>query len=241
MRTIVEIHYPKCRLLSLFLMFSLILITNVSFAQKIEPGRYVYEYGDDVKSIFEVLNDSTIYLTETFGTDHLFGYGNYYIEENKLILSFKKIPADKLVSMTIPEFKIHKENITKEDNININLNVIENWDNSQLEGVRINIADSNYNIINDNLKTNDSGYANLKVSKIFLPIIVKVFFVGYEPLEIKITENKDYDVTVILKSYINKFYKENELREFELQILNPTSFKLENYYANFDWSTFYRE
>ena len=212
-----------------------------SFAQKIEPGKYVFEYGDNAKSIFETLDDSTFYLFEEFWHERFLGYGNYYIEENKLILSFKKIPGDKLVSMTIPEFKIHKENITKDDNINNNLNVIENWDNSQLEGVRINIADSNYNIIRNNLKTNDSGYVKIKVSKRFLPIIVKVFFVGYEPLEMKITENKDYDVTVILKSYINNFYKENEIREFGLQILDPTNFKLENYYANFDWSTFYKE
>jgi hypothetical protein len=216
-------------------------INQFSFTQKIEPGKYVYEYGDNVKSIFEIINNSTFYLIEEFWHERFFGYGNYYIDRNKLTLKFNLIPHDKLVSLTIPEFRINKESISKKDYITINLNVMENWDSSKLEGVRINITDYSHNIIRNNISTDDSGFVKIKVSNRFLPIKIKAYFVAYDHLEFQISEIKDYSITVVLKSYISDFYKENELKKFEIQILDSSSFKLENYYSNFDWSTFYKE
>lgn len=224
--------------LILFILFS---VNQFSFAQKIEPGRYVYEYGDDVKSIFEVLGDSTFYLTETFGTEHLFGCGNYSIEKNTLVLKFKDIPPQKLESLTIPEYKINKTGTSKKDYITIYLDVIESWGNEPLAGARINIYDFYRNIIRKNIKANDSGFAKIKVSNKFLPILVKVFFIGFDPLEFQINEIMDYYLRVILKSYYSVLYKENEIKKFQLHIIDHTSFRLDDYFGNFEWSTFYRE
>ncbi len=105
----------------------------------------------------------------------------------------------------------------------------------------INISDTNHNIIRKYLQTNDSGHAKVKVSQRFLPIIVKVYFAGYEPLEILVNESKNYDLNVILKGYISYYYKEDEIKRHRIQILDSKSFRLENYYDNFEWSTFYKE
>lgn len=172
------------RILSILVTF--IILSQFSFAQKIEPGKYVYEYDDDVKSIFEVLNDSTFYLTETFGTEHLFGGGNYSIEINTLVLKFKDISPQKLESLTIPEYKINKTGTSKKDYITINLDVIESWGNEPLAGALINIYDSYHNIIRKNINADDSGFAKIKVSNRLLPILVKVFFIGFEPLNFKL-------------------------------------------------------
>ncbi len=209
------------KIISIFLLF-LPLFSLLS--QRIEQGKYIYEYGDNVKVSLEVLEDSTFYIAEYSFNNFRFGYGNFKINKNKITLTFCDIPSEKKISLEIPEYKILSFGETKKDNISIDLTVYENLKNEPLEGVYINVIDTNNFIIRNKIHTNDSGFVKIKLTKRFLPVLIKVFFVGYDHTEIPVKEPNNYKVEVTLK-----------------QLINNDVFKIENLYEFDDWFTFKRE
>jgi len=224
--------------ISIFLLF---LPVFSLLSQRIEPGKYIYEYGDNVKVSLEVLEDSTFYITEYSWNNFRFGYGNFKINKNKITLTFCDIPTEKKISLELPEYKILSFGKTKKDNISIDLTVYENLKNEPLEGVYINVTDTNNFIITNKIRTNDSGFVKIKIKKRFLPLTVKVFFVGYDHALIPINEPNNYTMEVILKEPINEYYERDIVKIYNIQFTENDIFKLENLYEFDDWFTFKKE
>lgn len=242
MRTIAEIHHPKCRLLSLFLMFLLILITNVSFTQKIEPGKYVSvwkynhftretvynsEYGEEI-TILDSLNFKFRYRDDI--TDRR-GTGIYKTGKKFLNLEFD----GNTTGFDTSNYKIIHSEISQTDSVLFNIKVQDKF--MELYGARIEILKSGNKLLRSN--SNEDGAALIKISKTSLPVSIKITYVGYDHTYINVDSAKNLNIVVTMDRHY-KILTEKKSVTYSIKDVD-----LDGFYARggifSEWTFFKRE
>jgi len=226
MKTIAEIHHPKCLLRTISLVFSLIFITNVSFAQKIEPGKYVSvwkynhftgetvynsEYGEEI-TIFDSLNFKFRYRDDI--TDRR-GTGIYKTGKKYLNLEFDGNTA----GFDTSNYKIIHSEIPLTDSVLFSIEVQDKF--VKLYGARIEIFKSGIALLRS--YSNEDGAASLKIPKSFLPVSIRISYVGYahtfinidSAMNLKIVATMDWPYRIIKeKKSVTYSIKEVDLDGF---------------------------
>ena len=200
MRTIAEIHLPKCRLLSLLLIFSLILITNIAFGQKIEPGRYVLDYANgEYSQVYYFFNDSMFTFLERTDMEKFYGEGKYYLDDSILTLSFDSDHKNKHVKIPLC-YKIIKEYSANTDTIVYSFKVLGDED-EPLEYAIISVYKDIGPTSQIKTHTNKKGKAKLKFNKSYVGNVLSFTYVGYETCVYLITDSLSREFIINLKQF----------------------------------------
>lgn len=236
MRTIAEIHHPKYRLLSLFLMFSLILITNVSFAQKIEPGRYVLNYPfSGYTQVYNFKKDSVFEFYEQTDNVITIGKGKYILKDSILALIFEANLDNNKIDTNLC-YKITREYFTYSDTITYSFKIIDESDNP-LEGAIVSLYKGNERTTFIRTRTNAKGETKLKFDKSYNGYIINFTYVGYETCGYLISDSLNRAFEIILKQFQKPVkYINNKTLRFVLRFDENKNFFIRDEWNH--WSHF---
>lgn len=183
------------------LIFILLLFNQYSFAQKIEPGRYVSvwkynhftgetvynsEYGEEI-TILDSLNFEFRYRDDI--TDRR-GTGIYKMGKKFLNLEFDGNTA----GFDTSNYKIINSEITLTDSLLFRIEVQDRF--VKLYGARIEIFNSGNSLLNSS--SNEDGIALIKISKTSLPVSIKISYVGYGHTYINVDSAKNLNIVVTM-------------------------------------------
>ena len=193
------------------------------------PVRYT-EYHDPSVASFE--DEEYIFKTAdefeyVFFTDAIdysrYGYGNYLIENHRLILNF----TEKVVE---PESTIESEEFSMADSSYNHYKVaVKSSSGMNLESVSVLLADSKGSYLKG-IATDSSGTGKITLSKGNLPILLKIFSLGYDYLDYNITvdENRTFVATLVERNFgtriTNKQWKKSVRRRKDALIIDGKKF-----------------
>jgi hypothetical protein len=186
----------------LLILFAIIFYHQFSFAQKIEPGKYVSvisydhitnrtvynsEFREEI-SILDNINFSYRYCND-FEND--IGYGTYLQENRSLILEF----IDKQMDFDTASFVIVDSTISTNDTINIKLKLTD--EEGALNSAFIAYWKGSEKILS--MPSNKDGVANLKIPKQDLGGLLQVSYIGYETVKFYLFSVYNKSINIHLK------------------------------------------
>jgi len=202
MRTIAEIYHPKCRILNIFLVFSLVFIINISFAQKIEPGKYVSVishdnitrttvYNGDYREEISFLDSINFSYRYSDDIENDIGYGTYLQRNKSLILEF----IDKQIDFDTASFVITDSTLSTNDTISIKLKVTT--EEGPLISAFIAYWKGSEKILS--MPSNKDGFAYLKIPKKDLGGLLQVSYIGYETVKFYLFSVYNKNINIRMK------------------------------------------
>ncbi|HRJ86914.1 MAG TPA: Ig-like domain-containing protein [Ignavibacteria bacterium] len=182
----------------IYLLIFIILLSNqFSFAQKIEPGRYVLNYPfSEYTQIYNFNKDSVFEFYEHTDIDITIGKGKYILKDSILTLLYEsnydyKIDPDLC-------YKITNEYFTNSDKITYSFKITDDNDNP-LEGAIVSLYKSNDRTTFIRSRTNAEGKTKLKFDKSYNGYIINFTYVGYETCGYLISDSLSKAFEIILK------------------------------------------
>jgi len=210
----------------LLILFILLFYHQFSFAQKIEPGKYVSvwkynhftgetvynsDYGEEI-TILDSLNFKFRYRDDI--TDRR-GTGIYKTGKKFLNLEFDGNTA----GFDTSNYRILHSEIPLTDSVSYSIEVKDKF--VKLYGARIEIFKSGIALLKS--YSNEDGAAILKISKAFLPVTIRISYVGYahtfinidSAMNLKIVATMDWPYRIITeKKSVTYSIKEVDLDGF---------------------------
>ncbi len=241
MRTISEIRHPKRRIKIIYLVFSLVFMTNISFAQKIEPGRYVSVIRYDnitKKTIYNADFTEEITFLDSLNFKYRYsddvaderGVGRYSLFKNKLILNFTEHPEN--IDRT--RIKVIDSSLSDSDSLTLEIAVIAN--NKPLEDAFITYY------IGSNLVqkkgSNKFGKASLTISKNQILGEIRISKVGFESVTFNVTDIYNKSIIIKLDIFFNIIEKGEVLTYLVKEIDEIGFYAISWNYS--DWTFFKR-
>ncbi len=218
------------------------MITQFSFAQKIEPGRYfsVYKYIPEEHKI--ILNGEFGVIITFLDSNYFFykyqdditdlrGFGKYTLRKKFINFEFLDT-SDKFDTV---KYKILDSSITFTDSIEYYISVTDNY--SVLQDAYIEFTNDSGKHIN--FGSDESGMLKCKIPKLFNPTKIRVVYLGYEIIEFSLLKNQNLKVEFIMS---NKFKRieAGETITYSIKEINLNGFYMIGGIFS-EWTFFKRE
>ncbi|HMQ79682.1 MAG TPA: hypothetical protein PKE39_13060 [Ignavibacteria bacterium] len=227
---------------TLFILLTILIFNQFSFAQKIEPGKYISvwkynhftgetvynsEYGEEI-TILDSLNFKFRYRDDI--TDRR-GTGIYKTGKKFLNLEFDGNTA----GFDTSNYKIIHSEISQTDSVMLSIKVQDKF--IALYGARIEILKSGNTLLKS--YTNEDGAALITIPKTSLPVSIKISYVGYDKTYINVESAKNLNIVVTM-DWPYKIITEKKSVTYSIKEVD-----LNGFYARggsfSDWTFFKRE
>ncbi|HWA06749.1 MAG TPA: Ig-like domain-containing protein [Ignavibacteria bacterium] len=220
-------------LLILFVLFS---ISQFSFAQKIEPGKYVLNYPfSEYTQIYNFNKDSVFEFYEHTDNVITIGKGKYILKDSILVLIFEaNLDYNKIDTNLC--YKITKEYFTFSDTITYSFKITDDNGNP-LEGAIVSLYKGNERTTSVRTRTNTKGKTKLKFDKSYNGNIINFTYIGYETCGYLISDSLSRAFEIILKQFQKPVhYINNKTLRFVLRFDENNNFFIKDEWNH--WSHF---
>lgn len=176
----------------------IILVAQFSFAQNIEPGRYVLDYANsEYSQVYYFFNDSLFTFLERTDMEIFYGEGKYFLFDSILTILFDPDKREKNENIQLC-YKIIKENSANTDSIIYSFKIL-NDKNEPLDYAIITLYKDNNPNYKIKTHTNKKGKAKLKFDKSYIGNVLNFLYLGYETCGYLITDSLHREFIINLK------------------------------------------
>jgi len=220
----------------LLILFILLFYHQFSFAQKLEPGKYVYDYPyTDYTRIYNFKNDSIFEFYERTDIDITIGKGKYILKDSILTLLYESNYDNNKIDPDLC-YKITKEYFTYSDTIIFSFKITDN-NNDPLVGAVVSLYKGNDLTSRIITKTNDKGKTKLKFDKSYNGNVINFTYVGYESCGYLISDSLSKAFEIRLKQLqLPVLYISNKTLRFVLRFDENNNFFIRDEWNH--WSHF---
>lgn len=227
----------------LLILLILLPFDKFSFAQKIEPGKYVsvYDYspttgkyisfGEYSHKIIIPDNKTFKYFQDYCGEIEM-GFGEYSISKNKIDFYFFEIPD----TVQILPFYIKKEYETNNDSTIYDFHVL--YENKQVEYSRILYISEKYKNVFKIYQT-DTGVTRIFIKKSDIPAKFEISYIGYGQANLTFKDSLNKEIIVNLDAP-NKFSIPETKLVYKIKSIGKNGFYLKGGFWK-DWTFFKKE